>query len=242
MAYSDIHIHALWGCDDGAKSEEQMRAMVSESYDDGVRLLCLTPHFHPGYFGENREQSRRAFDELQNWARERYPQLQLLLGNELRYESGCLEWLSRGQCRTMGNTDLVLVDFSAKAGAETVEQGLRRLLNGGYRPILAHPERYLSLDGGHKRLENLHNSGVLLQIDGGAFFGEYGLRAKMRAFGLVKAGLADFVSSDAHGLKTRAPGMSRVHRYLSQKFGSHVAEALCNDNALQWLGNQQERI
>lgn len=55
MTYSDMHIHALYGVDDGAKTEEMMLAMVDAEYQDGVRFFCLTPHYHPGYFGDNRD-------------------------------------------------------------------------------------------------------------------------------------------------------------------------------------------
>lgn len=48
MFFTDIHIHALYGVDDGAKTEAEMQAIVDASYADGIRTLCVTPHFHPG--------------------------------------------------------------------------------------------------------------------------------------------------------------------------------------------------
>lgn len=50
MALADIHIHLLFGVDDGAKDEDEMHAILDAAYQAGTRVLCCTPHFHPGYF------------------------------------------------------------------------------------------------------------------------------------------------------------------------------------------------
>ena len=52
MALADIHIHLLFGVDDGAKDEDEMHAILDAAYQAGTRVLCCTPHFHPGYFGD----------------------------------------------------------------------------------------------------------------------------------------------------------------------------------------------
>ena len=67
MEYTDLHIHALFGVDDGAKNEADMRAMVDAAYADGVRTLCVTPHYHPGYFGENCEKIDKAYSAFRIW-------------------------------------------------------------------------------------------------------------------------------------------------------------------------------
>ena len=84
MQFSDIHIHALCDCDDGAKSLEQMYKMIDAAYVDGTRYICLTPHYNPGYFGENTENVNKSFELLLEYAK-KYPDLQIILGNELRY-------------------------------------------------------------------------------------------------------------------------------------------------------------
>ena len=53
MLLADMHIHALYGVDDGARTEEEMRAIVTKSYEEGVRVMCVTPHFHPRYSGNH---------------------------------------------------------------------------------------------------------------------------------------------------------------------------------------------
>lgn len=232
MILADIHNHSLFGVDDGPASLEAALALLGESHRDGVRYICLTPHCFPGCFGDNHRQVTEAFGVLKTEAEARYPDLHLILGNELRYAQGCTGWLQEGWCRTMGGTDYVLVDFSELEKEKSIERGLERLLNAGYRPILAHAERYRNLDAGLKKLREFRDNGVLIQIDAQALFGRFGLRAKMQAKSLLRQGMADFVSSDAHDLTRRPPAMESAYRYILKKYGQPCADAVCGGNAL----------
>ena len=85
MFFTDIHIHALYGVDDGAKTEAEMQAIVDASYADGIRTLCVTPHFHPGYFGDNENHAETAYQRLEAYIQQKYPDMELYRGNELRF-------------------------------------------------------------------------------------------------------------------------------------------------------------
>lgn len=115
MTLADIHIHLLFGVDDGAKDEDEMHAILDAAYQAGTRVLCCTPHFHPGYFGDNYDKVNAAFKRLSSYVQKTYPDMALYLGNELRYEPECVNWLRQGVCRTVNGTRYVLVDFSEAA-------------------------------------------------------------------------------------------------------------------------------
>lgn len=235
MKYTDLHIHALFGVDDGAKTESEMYALVDASYADGVHTLCCTPHFHPGYFGDNRAQTAAAFALLEGYVRDRCPDLKLSLGNELRYSPACLDWLKSGDCRTLGGTRCVLVDFLEHAEETEIIRGMEQLLSGGYRPVLAHAERYRNLN--LRSVEALRENGVAIQLDAQSVTGGFGLAAQRRSRKLLSAQLADLVSSDAHDCKRRPPGLSGCHAALSKRWGEGYAQALCETNALRLLGD-----
>ena len=227
MRFADLHIHALYGVDDGPKNPEEMLRMVDLAYRSGTRILCLTPHYHPGYFGENREKSEAAFSRLRALAEERYPDLELYLGNELRYDKASLSWLREGKCRTLNNSRYVLVDFTARESLQVIEQGLQRLLSSGYIPILAHVERYRSLWGKTMVLHSLKCKGILLQMDSGAPLGEYGIGEKLWARKLLKQRWIDFIASDGHDTRQYLPALAQVYEFLSKKYGTAYAEQLC---------------
>lgn len=241
MNFADLHIHALCGVDDGAKTESEMIQMLDASYADGVRYLCLTPHFHPGYFGDNYEKTDQAYEKICAYAKQQYPDLQLFPGNELRYGRGCISWLKEGRCRTLNHTRYVLVDFSERENEKTITAGLEHLLNSGYVPILAHAERYAKLDSRLKRIREFKENGVWIQLDVQSLYGGFGLTAARRAKAIMSNHLADLVATDAHDTQHRPPGLSGGYRYISRNYGESYAVALFYGNAIQILyGNMNE--
>ncbi|MBQ7792593.1 MAG: hypothetical protein IJ367_03780, partial [Clostridia bacterium] len=191
MFFADIHSHALYAVDDGSQSPEQMYQMADAAYRDGIRYLCLTPHFHPGFYGHNQEKTEAAFQMLLDYCHTNYPDLELFIGNELHYSSDCISWLFEGNFRTLNETRYVLVDFSHKASRKDLSYGLENLLRNGYLPILAHAERYRNVSV--KLLEELKQNGILLQLNAQAILGEFGFFQKQKAKKILSKGLADFV-------------------------------------------------
>lgn len=241
MNYTDIHIHALCGVDDGAKTDLDMFRMVDMAYNDGARLICLTPHYHPGYFGRNQEKIQDSFALLQSREKEVHPDLALFLGNELRYSQECVSWLNDGACRTLGGTNTVLVDFSEDAKSKDIIGGLERLLNGGYQPVLAHVERYSDLRGKKHLLRELRANGVKMQLDTGSLLGLFGLRTQLWVKAILADRLADMFGSDAHDLHKRLPGIHKCHQYIERKWDHHYADLLCKDNARKIFKAADER-
>ena len=231
MNFADIHIHALYGSDDGAKSAMDMQNMIDAAYRDGTRYLCLTPHFHPGYYGENREMSDKAFSELSQYVESKYSDLHIAIGNELYYAQGGECWLQEGACRTLNGTKYVLVDFSFDVGKKIVLDATNRLLNLGYRPILAHVERYRNLSRDTEFILTCKQSGALIQIDSMSILGDFGFSVKRFASALLSKQFVDFVSSDAHDIKKRPPNMKCAYENIMKKYGMAYAYAICFENA-----------
>lgn len=233
IVFADIHCHGLHEVDDGAKTVETMQAMLDAAYADGTRYLCFTPHFHLGYFGNNTKARDIAFSNAEKYVNIRHPDLNICVGNELRYSPECISWLEDGLCLTLNNTNYVLVDFPETERAKTIVNGVNRILNAGYIPVLAHAERYDKLSANAKEIHGFRQDGVLIQVDGQSLLGKFGASAKRRAKRMICHGMVDFIATDAHDLQRRPPEMSEVFLYLEKKFGSDYAERLCKENALR---------
>lgn len=242
MTFADLHTHSLWGVDDGARKREDMQRMLDAAYEDGTRYICFTPHFHLGYFGDNKRKTEDAFFEVSEYASVEYPDMKLCLGNELRYSPECVFWLQDNLCRTMNGTEYVLVDFPERERADTIVDGLHRILNAGYIPVLAHAERYDKLSPGLREIRGFRQDGVLIQLDSQSLTGAFGRLVKWRANAILQKGYADFVSTDAHDLRRRPPVMSDAFEYIKKKTGMSVAQRLCRDNALRLLWPDAEEI
>ena len=231
--FTDLHCHIIYGVDDGAKDKEEMFSLLEASYDDGVRTLCVTPHYHPGYYGHNGEKFDIAYSELAEYVRTNHPDMDLHRANELHWNSNSMEWIQKGMCRTVDGSRYVLVDFSDSEKEKTIIEVMNSMLNSGYRPILAHPERYVSLS--YKTMGRFKERCVDLQLDCGSFFGEYGFLIKRRAHKILNFGLCDFVSSDAHHLDSRKTMMTKTFEFIKNKYDEDIAWMLCSENAKKYL-------
>lgn len=236
MFFADIHNHMLFGVDDGAKSEQEMYRIIDASYSDGVRHLCFTPHYHPGFFGEHQEQIAVAFDLAKQYAAEQYPDLSLYLGNELRYERSCVDWLEQGRCQTLNGTEYLLVDFLYPEPAEKILDAMLRVLNAGYTPVLAHVERYEKFHRDLREIDRLKDWGVILQVDAQSPLGGLGHGSRVRARRLLDASAVDLIASDAHDLTSRPPQLRACFEFISRKYGENYVQHLFWEEPLRILG------
>ena len=230
MTFADIHCHALCGVDDGSKSEEMMQQLIDAEYDEQVRYLCFTPHYHPGYYGNNESRAEESFSRAVEYCKQKHPDMQLLLANELHYSSECFSWLKSKTCRTLGGTRFVLVDFRENEEAGKIVQRTARLIGSGYKPILAHAERYFNLS--LSNLKAMRQDGILIQVNCGSCLGKFGFRAKRQAKKLLALKMVDFISTDAHNLQDRAPQFLECYRMISKKYGTDYASYICRDHAV----------
>lgn len=237
MEFADIHNHMLFQCDDGAENEDVMKAMIEKQYSEGVRTICFTPHYHPGFFGNNREASERAFEKAKEYVATAHPDLKLYIGNELRYDKACLKWLEQGMCRTMNGTNYVLVDFLYGEPADNIMNGVLQLLNYGYTPILAHAERYEKFHSDFREVLRLKDCGVVIQVDTQSPLGGLGRGSKKRGRLLLKHYLADFIGSDGHNMGDRPPDLKKCYDYVVDQCGREYAEYLFNINPIRILND-----
>ena len=240
MDFCDIHSHLLYGVDDGAETEKQMQSILDAAYADGVRTICATPHYHPGYFGDNTEAVDIAFRRLKEYA-VKYPDLALCLGNELRYGRGFDEWIKSGACRSLNGSRYVLIDFLEHDRADYIVDSTLRVLNAGYTPILAHAERYESFHRDMREIEYLRSCGVVMQVDSASPFGGWGAGSKIRSRRIIKAQLADLVASDAHNTRSRPPNLSGCYEYVKDKCGRAYADSLFIRNPRMILSDGEMR-
>lgn len=235
MYFTDIHNHMIYGVDDGAKTQEDMFALIDASYADGVRHLCFTPHYHPGFFGDHGPEIKAAFRVAYGYVSQKYPDLSLHLGNELRYERSCTDWVAEGKCTTINGSNYLMVDFLYPEPADNITSAMLRVLNAGYIPILAHVERYEKLSKDLSEVERMRSWGVILQIDSQSPIGGLGRNSKVRSRKILEAGLADFIASDAHDLNSRPPQLQPCYEFVSKHYGEDYAKKLFWDNPIRIL-------
>ncbi len=228
--FFDLHSHMLCGVDDGAKTVEDMFSMLEMAYEDGIRAICLTPHYSPYLFGDTLEKSAESFEILKKYVSEKHPDMRIFLGHELGYHRSGLDALNDGICRSIAGSRYVLVDFPEAIEFFEIQSAMDQLQRAGYFPILAHTERYRCLFRQLRWIEEFVENGGTVQVNASSVNGSWGRGAQKQWKKLIRRGLVHIIASDAHNLTTRPPLISVCMPFLQKHCDAHTIRALTWDN------------
>jgi protein-tyrosine phosphatase len=114
---------------------------------------------------------------------------------------------------------------------------LTNLSRKGYKPILAHFERYECIAKSPALLSDLKNCGILIQVNANSIvrpkLGKAGKLVKMA----LKKQLVDIVATDAHDDKALTPVLSKAHAFVVKKYGKDYAKKIFHDNQNSIINN-----
>ena len=223
----DIHCHILPGVDDGAPDMETSRAMIRDAYEQGVRYIIATPHYRPEMFEPSMKKVIRVYHELRDYAEE--VGIGLRLGCEYYRNEQMIRHLDKKLRPTMLGSRYVLTEFSTNDSFVTVRNYIYELITKGYRPIVAHVERYFCCQE-PERIQELKKLGAQIQINADSVLGYEGHTIKKFCAGLMKDDLVDFIGSDAHNLEGRKMNLGKCATYVRKKRGQDYAEEIFVDN------------
>ena len=194
----DMHSHLLPGIDDGLKTVEQTVAFVKELHVLGYKKLICTPHILNGVHNNNPETIHAALDIARKALAEAEVPVVLEAAAEYMIDDEFEKLvMDKAPLLTFGNNN-ILVEMSYLAESNNLLQVIFQLQMGGYRPILAHPERYNFYHGNFEKYEELKDRQVLFQLNLLSLSGYYGKEIKKIAEKLLSAGMVDFIGTDMH--------------------------------------------
>lgn len=239
IKYIDLHTHILPGIDDGAESFDETMHMAGIAYEEGIRLIIATPHYgimNPGF---SRTKAEEVFENTRAMIKTKYPDMGLALGNEIFYTGpSMIDDLSKGSALTIADTDYVLVEFSPADPFKRIETGIRDLRMAGFRPILAHAERYEALYRDLDAVEDIISAGAVIQINSRSFtHGRLDKRSRW-VKQLVREDMVHLISSDCHNAGTRTPMMAKATEKLHQWTDDETLIKIMTDNPKRILQNK----
>jgi len=196
---ADIHSHFIPGIDDGSQSLAQSMELLEAMHALGYRKVITTPHsMADGYRNPTEvilgglvklraEVARVGLDIRVEAAAEYY------LDHELERK------VAAGDVLTFGNK-LLLFELPFISEPNMLLQVIFQMQTQGYRPVLAHPERYAFWYTDFSKYERLKERGVLFQLNLVALSGAYGPQARQIAERLIDAGAYELLGSDCHNM------------------------------------------
>ncbi len=226
----DTHCHILPEVDDGAHNIEETRQMLQEAYEDGIRYIIATPHYHPRRGRKSPGYLRRQLKLVREEAAQISDELRIYLGTEIYFGQDIPERLREEKVLTMNRTRYVLVEFSPADPFEYICQGIQQIQLKGYEVILAHIERYQCMYKDLGYAEHLNRMGVKIQVNADSITGNGGWKAKRLARDLLEDRLVFCVGTDAHNPKRRPPRMRKAAEYVEKKCGEDYARRIFFSN------------
>ncbi|VNS07971.1 tyrosine-protein phosphatase CpsB [Streptococcus pneumoniae] len=231
----DIHSHIVFDVDDGPKSREESKALLTEAYRQGVRTIVSTSHRRKGMFETPEEKIAENFLQVREIAKEVASDLVIAYGAEIYYTPDVLDKLENNRIPTLNNSRYALIEFSMNTPYRDIHSALNKILMLGITPVIAHIERYDVLENNEKRVRELIGMGCYTQINSShvlksKLFGEPYKFMKKRAQYFLERDLVHIIASDMHNVDGRPPHMAEAYDLVSQKYGEAKAQELFIDN------------
>ncbi|MCS5420935.1 MULTISPECIES: tyrosine-protein phosphatase [Psychrilyobacter] len=219
---TDLHCHILPKIDDGARNISESIDMALAAKKLGYKKLCCTSHYRVGRY-EN-QSYEGSFEELKKELKTRKIEIEILEGNELFLDFEGLEALRDGKVKTLGGSKYILVEEMPGMTVMALNSTLEMVRELGYKPILAHVERYLHIK--IDELRKLKEEGCILQMNLKSL--NNSLRERCRI--LLLKGLIDVVASDAHRIDRRNYDLMEEKMILDEIVGGENARILMKTN------------
>ncbi len=198
---TDVHSHVCPGIDDGSQSRSKSVGIVGRLNQLGISHMIVTPHVTEDVFENTPETIKKSFARLKEAIDEAEIPVSLHYSAEYRIDEYTRSQLDNNEILPFPN-NYVLVECGWLQEPLNLDGFLFELQNKyGFRPILAHPERYMYYQIDRSRYEALHNMGVLLQCNLLSLAGYYDKPCKLTAEWLLEEGMIDLLGTDAHRME-----------------------------------------
>lgn len=230
----DLHCHILPMMDDGSQSITESLAMARMAVDSGVAVMAATPHCINGGADEVADRVLLLREALEE---EGIP-LKLCMGMEIFGTEDTARLLCDERLLTLNGSRYPLIEFSFRGTGERETEVLQDVLSAGFRPVVAHPERYGYIQDHPELLNYWMDLGCLFQVNRGSLLGRFGSDARFMALELVHRGFAAAVASDGHSSAVRTPWMEDIGNFLRREAGSETAKKLLLQYPRMILTNQ----
>lgn len=219
---TDVHCHVVPGVDDGSPDADTSSQLVAAMYEMGIRHIVATPHVTQSTFENDASTLAEPVQRLKDVLKRDGVPVRIDQSAEYRIDELLQKHIEQGDLMPFPDNYL-LIENSFIQEPWNLEQLVFDLQVRGFKPILAHPERYLYYHARGNRYEELHRN-LLFQINLLSLAGYYGKQEKKMAESLAKAGMVDFVGTDLHGWRH----VECLREYLASSDARHHRDLLAS--------------
>ena len=197
---NDIHSHLIPGIDDGSPEMETTIVLLKKFIDLGYKKVITTPHVMSDYYKNNPEIILSGLNNVRKEIKKQNLDIEIEAAAEYNLEPEFEKLLDDGKLLSFGAEKYLLFELSFFDEPLRLNETIWKMIEKGFRPVLAHVERYGYWHNNYDKVEEMINRGVKLQLNIGSVTGAYGPEVKKFAERLIKDEIIEFVGSDCHHL------------------------------------------
>jgi tyrosine-protein phosphatase YwqE len=165
--------------------------------DVGFRRIITTPHIMADLYPNTPDVLREGLVKLQQAMKAEKINIDISVAAEYFMDDHFAAILEHAEILSFGDRR-VLVEMSMMSAPPNLYRDLFQLQIKGYRPILAHPERYIFLKDDFRQYERLRDHGCEFQLNLLSVTGYYGKPVRDNALKLLKNNMIDYLATDMH--------------------------------------------
>lgn len=233
----DIHTHLLPEYDDGPQSVDETRKMLEVAEKGGTHTVVVTPHILDFSDYERKDEILQKFELVKKTIRQDGRNIKAFLGGEIFLFPDTQ--LDQVFSTINNNGKYALVEFGMRQIPEFIPQKLFDFVMAEYKPILAHPERYIPIIKNPKYAYKFANMGVALQMNAGSILGVFGSSVKEVAHELIEHNCIHIIASDGHNTNSRTISLKEAKEYVTKSYGEEKAKILFEVNPMKAIKGEQ---
>jgi protein-tyrosine phosphatase len=193
---ADMHSHLIPGIDDGVKTHDQSLVTIRKMMDLGYEKFITTPHIMSDTYPNTPEDIREGLSSLNDFLKSRNVGVEVAAAAEYYLDEYTMRVVDEEPpLMTFGNKYL-LFETNYLSEPYILKEFIFKATSKGYKPVLAHPERYQYMT--LEKAQDLVDRGVLLQLNLLSLSGFYMKPVQKLAEKLIDNKMISFIGTDCH--------------------------------------------
>jgi len=196
----DMHNHLFTGIDDGCTSIDNLLELIKGLNGLGLHKFICTPHIMDSVHPNTKATINTSYNSLQSALTEQKSKVKIYAAAEHMIDDGISSLIAKDKLSVLPG-GYVLIEMSYLAESKALFQTILDIQNLGYKPILAHPERYNYYHYTFNMYKQIKDAGCLLHLNLLSISRYAGADVKVAALTVLESGMYDFVGTDPHHKK-----------------------------------------
>jgi protein-tyrosine phosphatase len=196
----DFHSHLIPSVDDGVQSIEDTAAILQVLYNHGYKKIFTSPHIMGEKYTNRKSDLQERLELMRQHELVKEIPIAIDVIAEYLLDEQFEDLLKVNDFLTIQDK-YILIETSMNCDFPFVRDYVYELRKKGYKPILAHPERYRYIHSEKDALEvyqNMLDWGIEFQLNLFSLVGIFGAEARKTAEMLIDNELYTYACSDIH--------------------------------------------